>query len=53
MNPQDQIENPMLPWDLEEEEWDVSYAPDMLLEIGTHFRTEIEDMLSEGAAKDE
>jgi hypothetical protein len=40
-------------WDLEDEEWDVSQAPDMLLEIGTHFKTEIEDMLNEGAAKDE
>jgi len=39
-------------WDLEDEEWDVSQAPDMLLEIGTHFKSEIETMLSEGAGKD-
>ena len=40
-------------WDLEDEEWDVSYAPDMLLEIGTHFKSEIKNMLSEGGANDE
>ena len=40
-------------WDLEDEEWDVSQAPDMLLEIGTHFKKEIENMLSEGGAKGE
>ena len=40
-------------WDLEDEEWDVSYGPDMLLEIGVHFKNEIENVLSEGGANDE
>ena len=40
-------------FELVEDEWDISYAPEKLLEIATHFRTEIENMLSEGGANDE
>ena len=40
-------------FELVEDEWDISYAPEKLLEIATHFRTEIEKMLSEGGPNDE
>ena len=40
-------------FELVEDEWDISYAPEKLLEIATHFRTEIENMLSEGGRKGE
>ena len=40
-------------FELVEDEWDISYAPEKLLEIATHFRTEIENMLSEGGPNDE
>ena len=40
-------------FELVEDEWDISYAPEKLLEIATHFRTEIENMPSEGGRKGE